>query len=215
VKRAHIMGIAIAACTGAVVSPFAAARPAATPTISASAGAVNFGGNVTLKGTVPGAVAGEDVQIFSQACGFTEAVPVATVKTAAGGGYTFSIAPMLNSALSAEYAGARSNATRIAVSPAVQLRRVGGGVFAVDISAGNGAVFAKPVALQRLDPRTKRWVTIATSKLKPPTDPGALVAVSSGVFHATVRGGTTLRAYLSPAAAGSCYRPATSASLKA
>jgi hypothetical protein len=126
----------------------------------------------------------------------------------------YPLQPMLSSILTAVHGDSQSAGARLTVSPELQLRRTGAGVFAVDVSAGNGATFVRPAALQRYDTHTKKWRTIATAKLKPPTDPGALIAVSSGAFHAKVARGTLLRAYLSQVAAGDCYQAAASASLK-
>jgi hypothetical protein len=206
--------VAVVAALAASV-PAANARPAEAPTISASTASVTFGNSVVLHGAIAGAAAGEEIEILSQACGFTAPVPIATVRTGAKGAYTFTLEPMLNSTLSVRASAAESRPTRVTVVPSIQLRRVGSRAFAVDVSAGNGATFAKPVALQQLNPRTKRWRTIATTKLAAPSDPGALIAVSSGTFRAAVKPGTNLRAYLGQAAAGECYKPGTSPPLRA
>ena len=163
-----------------------------------------------LQGSVPGAGAGVAVQILTKACGFTGPIPVGSTKTTAGGKYEYALQPMLNSALSAQVGQTASRPIPIHVSPTVQLRRVGASRFGVDVSAGNGAWFTKPVLLQRLDPGSKRWRKIASAPLEASSDPGALTSTSSATIKAKVKKGTQLRAFVPQSTVGPCYLPATS-----
>jgi hypothetical protein len=207
--------LVLLATIGAAGAQSAGARPAAGPTLSLSAATVPFGTSVVLKGTVPGAGEGQDVQVLSQGCGFTEPIPIATIKTGPGGAYSFTLEPMLNSQLSVQAGSAVSSPARVAVLPSLQLRRVNARTFAVDVSVGNGAFFTKTALLQRYDKAAKAWKTVASAPLKAASDPGALIAVSTATFRATVKAGTTLRAFVSQATVGECYRPAASPPLGA
>jgi hypothetical protein len=211
------LSIMLGAATFAAVGFSAAggARPAASPTMSASAKTIAFGGNLTLRGSVPGAAAGEQVQIMGQVCGFTGAVPVGFATTTAGGTFTYSMQPMLNATLFAQVGDATSPKAPIRVRPGVQLRRIGAGKFGIDVSSGNGAWFTKTATLQRLDPRTKKWKPVAAAPLKANSDPNALVAVSSATLYASVKRGTQLRAVVPQSTVGSCYLPAVSPTLTA
>jgi len=204
----------LVAATLAIASA-AAAQPANAPTLALSANAIEFGSTITLYGTSADASAGQDVQILSQACGFTGSVPVGTAKTKAGGGYSFTVQPMLNSAFQVQIGTATSNALRVTVRPLVQVRRLGAGQFRVDVSVANGAFFTGATNLQRYDVRTKSWKPAGSALLKANSDPQDLTAVSSATVRAAVARGTRVRAAVSQATVGSCYRPAVSAPVTA
>lgn len=149
------------------------------------------------------------------ACGFNGAVPVGETKTTAGGAYSYTLQPMLNATLFVQVGSAQSPRASVRVRPGVQLRRINGSSFGVDVSVGNGTWFTKAVTLQRLDPRKKTWVKVASAPLKANSDPEALTAVSSATLHAAVQRGTKLRAVVTQGTVGSCYLPATSPTLTA
>jgi hypothetical protein len=207
--------LALAAAAAAAFPAVGAAHPAAAPTLSVSAGTVPFGKAVTLRGVVANAPAGQEVDILTQACGFTDAVPIATATTTAAGSYSFTLQPTLNSVFLVQVGDAASASATVHVKPAVQLRRTGARTFAVDVSAGNGSWFTKTVILQRFDPGAKTWKRVTAATLKANSRPDALVSVSSAALHAAVRHGTRLRAMLPQATVGSCYAPATSSTLNA
>lgn len=200
------------AALAATLSPIALARPAA-PTLVATPANVVFGATVVLKGTIPGGSSGQSVQIFSQACGFTQPVPIGTATTGVAGAYEFRVQPMLNSSFSAAAGEFTSAPAAVKVVPSVQLRRTGPRAFSVDVAVGNGAFFTKAVQLQVLDARTKRWKAVARSQLKAASDPGAIEAVSTGAFHVSVKPGASLRAFVAQSTVGQCYRPAVSQTL--
>jgi hypothetical protein len=197
------------------IASAAAAQPANAPTLALSASAIEFGSTITLHGTSADASAGQDVQILSQACGFSGSVPVGTAKTKAGGAYSFTVQPMLNSAFQVQVGTATSNALRVTVRPLVQIRRLGAGQFRVDVSVANGAFFTGATTLQRYDVRTKSWKPAGSASLKANSDPQDLTAVSSATVRVAVARGTRVRAAVSQATVGSCYRPAVSASVTA
>jgi hypothetical protein len=209
-RTAHFwFGIVALATAAAVSAQTAGARPAKAPSLTVSARTVAFGATLVLKGVVPGAQAGSEVQILAQACGFTGPVPVGTTKTTTGGSYSFALQPMLNTLYLAQVGDAHSNGARVRVTPAVQLRHIRGAKYAVDVSVGAGQFFTSKVALQA---HVKRhWRTIGTASLKQNSDPGAVTAVSSAIVHAAAKPGTELRASVSQSAVGRCYTGAKSA----
>jgi len=198
-----------------VLASTASAHAGAAPTLKASTTAVAFGDGLTLRGVAPGATAGQEVQVLSQACGFAQPVPIGTTKTAAGGAFSFAVQPMLNSTLLVQVADSTSSGVRVTVRPSVQLRRVGSRVFGVDVAVGNGNFFTSKVSLERYDTAKKRWLTVGSGTLKANSDPGAITAISSATIRASVKPGTRVRASMSQASLGACFRPATSPELTA
>jgi hypothetical protein len=196
-------------------APAALAGTTAAPTIAASAKAVSFGASLTLSGKLAGAPAGQELRVYAQACRFTGAVRIGTTQTAAGGSYTFKLEPMLNTTYFVKSDDAQSAARGVSVSPLLQVRRVSGRLFAVDVSVGGGEFFTSPVVLQRYDSAKKHWRQVGVGTLKPNSDPTAITAVSSATVRAKVAAGTKLRAVMTQSAVGSCYRPAVSATLTA
>jgi hypothetical protein len=98
----------------------------------------------------------------------------------------------------------------VTVRPLVQVRYLGAGKFHVDVSVANGAFFTGATTLQRYDVHTRSWKPAGSALLKANSDPQDLTAVSSANVHATVARGTKVRAAVSQATVGSCYRPAVS-----
>jgi hypothetical protein len=197
-----------------VAAPSVGARPAAQPTLTVSAKVLGFGDNIVVRGKAD-APAGTTVELWSHACGFTEAVPVAMGKTLTGGAYAFNIEPMLNSVYSVKVGDATSATATVKVRPLVQLRRLKAAVFGIDVSVGNGQWFTTKVSLQTLDKRTRRWTTVGSASLKPNSDVAAVIAVSSTTIRKHVPRGTTVRAVMSRNSVGACYLPATSSSIGA
>ena len=182
----------------------------AKPTLKLSAKAIEFGAVLKLSGKVSVHTAGQVVEIFSQSCGFSQPVRIAQAKTRADGSYAFAIQPTLNATYFVRYASLASATQVVAVRPLVQLRRLSGSSFGVDVSVGNGTYFTKSAVLQRYDAARRRWLPLASGKLHPNSDPGAIVAVSSAKVHAAVKSGAKVRATVSQATVGRCYRAGTS-----
>jgi hypothetical protein len=206
------LSMLLIAMLAATLVPVAAAHLTAAPTMKASATSIGFGETLKLSGT---AGAGASVELWALVCGFTEAAPIGTTKASPGGAYTFAIQPQLNSVYTVKVGDAASGKAPVKVRPLVQVRRVSAGVFAVDVSVGNGQWFTTKVALQIQRPGKKAWATVATSALKENSDPGALVAVSSTTIRKAVPRGSKVRATISQAAVGTCYVPAASAPIGA
>jgi hypothetical protein len=210
-KWVRQVGIAVLAFVCAAAASSAEAKRTASPTIALSAGTVEYGMPLTISGTVPGAGAGQKIDILSQPCGFTLPTPVATVKTTLGGKYVFKVEPTLNTTFSAKSAVATSARAIVHITPLVQLRRLGLQAFVADVSVGGGQFFAKaPVALERYDAKTKVWHTVRTALLKQASEVGAIRAVSSASIRANLAKGTVVRASVPQSTVGPCYRPGAS-----
>jgi hypothetical protein len=191
-----------------------AASAADAPSLSASAGQIAFGDSLTLRGTLPGG-AGQQVELLSQTCGFTEPVTVATTTAAADGTYAFNLSPALTSTFLVQAGTLQSAGTTVPVQPLVQLRRGAADTFTVDVSVGAGQFFSKPVLLQRYDAKRRAWKKIASATLRQASDAGAIIAVSRATVHAKVARGSKIRAYVPQATLGQCYRPGASAPIAA
>jgi hypothetical protein len=204
--------LALVAAGGALaLSAVAAAADGVTLTPSATT--IDFGGSLTLSGTVSNATEGAEAQIYSQPCGFTEPVQIATTVIQPGGTFKYTLQPSLDSSFFVQSGDLRSGSTSILVRPKMQLRHVSPRVFVVDVSVGAGEFFSGTVTLQRFDRLHKKWRSVAAGHLRRNSEPTALVAVSSATIRATVKAGTTLRASIGKATVGQCYRPTTSAAL--
>lgn len=209
-----LRGVVVVATLTAVAAPVAvAARTGDVPTMAASARTLAFGDTLSLTGKTS-APKGTEVQVMSQACGFTGPVPIGTAHVAAGGAYKFLMQPTLNASYFVQIGEARSKAARVTISPSLQIRRVSAKAFAVDASAGAGEFFTSTVTLQSLTAQ-HHWRTVASGHMKQNSDPGAVTAVSTALVHASVKHGTQLRAVMSQQAVGTCYRPAKSATFTA
>jgi hypothetical protein len=183
------------------------------PTLKLSASALDFGTTLNVTGKVPGAPAGQVVEILTQTCGFNQVLRIATTKTQADGSYAFAIQPMQNAVFYARSGNTPSGPQLVYVRPKIELSRGAGRNFAVKVSAGNGAFFTSVVAVERYDKARGLWRSVATGKLHPASDPGEIIAVSAATIPMKVASGTKLRASASQVAVGQCFRPTKSRSI--
>jgi hypothetical protein len=184
------------------------------PSLKVSPSTIDFGTTLTFTGTVPGAPAGQSVEILSQTCGFNQILPVGKTKTKADGSFVFAIQPMLNASFYSRSANATSDLQALNVRPKIELSR-SGQTFHVNVSAGGGSFFSTMVTLERYDQAHKLWRTVAKGKLHAASDPAEIIAVSSATIRAKIAAGARVRASANRASVGKCYRPATSAAITA
>jgi hypothetical protein len=189
--------------------------PLGKPTLKLSANAIDFGRLLNVSGSVPARVAGLVVQIFSQTCGFDQPLLIGQTKTRANGSYSFVVQPMRNATFFVRYSNLASDTQALTVRPKIELRRVSGAIFGVDLSAGNGAFFSKSVVLERYDKVRRLWRRLASGRLRSNSEPAAIIAVSSAKIRAAVPSGAKLRASASQATVGQCYRATTSPTITA
>jgi hypothetical protein len=180
------------------------------PTLKLSASAIDFGATLTLTGKVPGAPAGQVVEILSQSCGFNQVLAIGKTKTRGDGSYVFAIQPMQNVIFYARSANTASDPQTVNIRPKIELRHGAGRNFAVNVSAGGGSFFSTSVTLERYDNARRLWRPVAAGKLRPNSDPAEIIAVSSATIRVKIASGVKLRASVSQVAVGQCFRPAKS-----
>jgi hypothetical protein len=144
------------AVVGAVVlaaGSATAAKPPASVTISLSRPTVVFGTTVTLSGTVSNHQAGEKVAVLDQPFGQAALQPLTTVDTTAGGNWTYTASPTIQTAYEAKWKAATSQSVTVKVRPVLTLSKVGlsggRGTFTVKAS-GNRSFAGKFVLVQRI-----------------------------------------------------------------
>ena len=156
---------------------------------------VVYGRGILLSGFVPTRRAGETVTVFAQPLGEGSPRSVANVLTAADGSWRWLAKPRIRTSYAAQWAGALSAASVVAVRPAVSLRRTATGLFSTRVR-GARSFAGRTVQLQRRS-ATGRWITIKRVRLN---------GRSAALIRATLpRGRSTLRIAMSVNQAGAGY----------
>jgi hypothetical protein len=164
-------------------------------TLATPASRVVYGRGILLSGFVPTRRAGETVIIFAQPLGEGSPRSVATVLTASDGSWRWLAKPRIRTSYAAQWAGALSAASVVAVRPAVSLRRTASGRFATRV-LGVRSFAGRGVQLQRRS-ATGRWITIKRVRLN---------GHSSALIKASLpRGRSVLRIAMSINQAGAGY----------
>ena len=149
-----------------------------TLTLLASAPIVTYGTQATISGVVSNHAAGEQVTIYYQPYPQPNLIERATVLTAAGGTFSFIVAPQILTTYEAAWKGAYATPTTIQVQPKLTLGRNGGWI----IHAAGGHGFAgKAVQLQRLNTLTGQWVTLRKVLLNSKSSAKVIVTLPKGV----------------------------------
>jgi len=168
--------ISIAALATTVLA-FVAAGTAAPPpvTISASAPVVAYGGSVTLSGKVGDHAAGQTVTVLAEPSGSSSFSTLGSVTTTAGGNWSDTVKPTIETAYDASWMNQTSQAVTVKVRPMITLTlvKLASGTFSTKVTAARSFA-GKFVLVQRLSS------TGATTMKKVTLD-----ASSSGTF--TVR----------------------------
>jgi hypothetical protein len=163
---------------------------------------------VSFSGRIPGAGAGQLVTVLSQACGFSSASPLMKVKTGKGGVYHFRLQPGLNTSFSVSWNGL-TKTVRVSVQPQVRLTMESAGRFRVDVSTTNGLFLdGQQVEIQRWT--GTHWVGVGRTALAANSPADEMIAVSSGIFAASLYG-PKLRAVVPVTA---CYASAASRAIR-
>ena len=141
----------LAAVTATVlVAGATAARPAVT--ISASRPTIVYGGSVKLSGKVSNNNAGESVQVMAEAYPATTFSAFASsLTTAAGGQWTDTVTPNVQTSYEAHWKGATSRSVTVKVRPLITLTLVSAanGTFSTKATAAR-AFTGQSVNVQRL-----------------------------------------------------------------
>jgi plastocyanin len=181
--------------------------------MTASAAQVAYGGSVTLSGTVSSATAGETVSIEAMDCGKTTFSRVASVRSAAGGAWSYAAKPTLNTVYRSKWKTATSAQLAEKVAPVVSLARIRAGRFSGSVTAAQSFA-GKYVVLQRYVRTRRAWKTVKRVTLRTAKAGTAPTTITSAGFRARGTRGARLRLLLTQPQAGACYAPARSAAVR-
>jgi hypothetical protein len=182
--------------------------------LTAAPPTIKYGAATTLSGAVSTGAPGESVAVNAQECGKTVFTKLATVTSAAGGAWTFTTKPTINTIYEANWKTTKSAQVTEKVAPAVILKRVRSGRFSTTVTAAQSFV-GKYVVLQRFVRTRRVWKTVKRVTLRTVKPGVAPTMVSSAAFGARVARRTQLRLLLTQAQAGTCYDPGRSGSIRA
>jgi plastocyanin len=186
--------------------------PKTSVTLSASRRLVPFSAPSTLSGVISSQQTGESVLVSAQECGKTAFTQLGSATTTAGGSWTFTVKPGLNTVYRARWRAADSSSLTVNVRPAIRLSRVGTR-FTVRLTAAQ-AFTGKTVFFQRYRAAVKRWATLKRVVLGAAKTPTAGTVVTSARFRNRVRRGWRLRVLLTQPQAGTCYVAGSSNTLR-
>ena len=186
--------------------------PRASVTLAAARTTTAFAAALTLSGVVSNQQANESVAVESQDCGKTTPTRLGTATTTAGGHWTFTVRPTINSVYQARWRTNDSAKLAVKVSPQLRLTRSGRRFTARATAAQS--LTGKTILFQRYRAATRRWATVKRVTLGASTTPTAGTFVASARFRAAVRSGWRVRVLLPQAQAGACYAAGTSNTLR-
>jgi len=169
-------------------------------TLAASAPVVKFGGTVTLTGTVSTKKPGETVTIVQLPYGQTTKQVVATLQTTAGGAFSFTVTPQLNTTYQAQWKALESSVI-VQVQPLIKLPFVSRtGYFHFYVTASTSFA-GKTVYLQRFT-LARQWVNIRALRLG--SKSGRLISVRF-VRSLIPRGRWSIRVFMPATEMGGGY----------
>jgi plastocyanin len=169
---------------------------------------VVYGGSSVLSGVLSTQKVGDNVDVLAQQCGAAAASKLTTVQTTAGGAYTTTAKPLMNTVYTAKSKALASAAVTVRVRPAIRLTKVAARRFSLSISAGS--TFAgKYASFQRYNGTLHRWVAVKTVRLTAGTGVAPTV-VSTASFRTALASGLRVRVTLPQPQVGGCYAPGTS-----
>jgi plastocyanin len=186
--------------------------PKTSVTLSPSRKVAPFKAPVTLSGVISSQQTGESVTVSAQECGKTSFTQLGTATTTAGGNWTFTVRPGLNTVYRSRWRATDSPSATVSVGPTLRLTRLRSR-FTLRVSATHGFI-GKTVFFQRYRAAVRRWATLKRVTLRTVRPPVAGTVVTSVSFRSRVRRGWRLRALLPQAQAGTCYVSAASNTLR-
>jgi plastocyanin len=169
-------------------------------TLATSAPVVKFGGTVTLTGTVSNKKAGETVTIVQLPYGQTTKQVVATLQTTAGGVFSYTATPQLNTTYQAQWKTLESSVI-VQVQPMIKLPFVSRtGFFHFYVTAGTSFA-GKTVFLQRFT-LARQWTNVRALALG--SKSGRLISVRF-VRSLVPRGRWSIRVFMPASEMGGGY----------
>jgi hypothetical protein len=170
---------------------------------------VAYGGTSVVSGVLSTQQVGASIDVLAQQCGAPTATKLATVVTTAGGVYTTTTKPLMNTMYTAKDKTVTSTTATVTVRPILQLRRVGLRRFTLRVTAASSFA-GKYASFQRYNGTLRRWVAVKPVLLRASSVGIAPAVVSSASFRATVASRLRIRATLPQAQVGGCYVAGTS-----
>jgi len=131
----------------------------APPTLTLQSSVIysTFGEDATISGIVSSHQPNEQVTIFYQPYGTPNMMQRSVVLTTAGGAYSFTVSPQIQTTYEASWKGAYSTPVTIQVQPKLSIGRNNGWI----LHASGGHGFAgHAVQFQRYNTATGQWVTL-------------------------------------------------------
>ena len=183
--------------------------PPATLSLTANPLLVAYGGSSVVSGVLSTQQVGASIDVLAQQCGAATATKLATAVTTAGGVYTTTTKPLMNTTYTAKDKTVSSTAATVTVRPVLQLRRVGLRRFTLRVTAASSFA-GKYASFQRYNGTLRRWVPVKPVLLRASSVGIAPTVVSSASFRATVASRLRIRATLPQAQVGGCYAAGTS-----
>lgn len=147
-------------------------------TLTASAPIITSGVKLTLSGVVSNHQAGESVSIFYRPYPQPNLIQRVTILTAAGGTFSFVVAPQVLTTYEASWKGAFSIPTTVQVQPSLSLGRNNGWI----VHASAARSFAgRSVQIQRLNVATGQWVTLRKVMLNSKSSARVVLTLPKGI----------------------------------
>jgi hypothetical protein len=185
-----------AAATAAITVPVVTV----STTLAASAGTTICCQRVHLSGTISPAKAGEPITILARQFDDIASYPIATTTTDAGGNWSVTVTPLIQTDYTAQTNTSTSPAVTVTIHPRVGFG-VNGNTFSAKVTGRDS--FAGSIALFQLQTANGGWHRIALVVINP---------FSVAKFHVALKKGHTyrLRIYLPQPQAGPGYLDGTS-----
>ena len=199
----------MAAVTFGIAAPAASAPPSIS--IQSSARVVEGWQTFQVYGVVPGAAAGEPIEVEDYPCdGYGIWESNTKTETGTNGTWVAKVGVIVNSKLRARWRGGVSDAISLQVHPHMLLQYAGPHRYGISVNA-NTFFEGRRGVLERL--AGTKWVTVRSYTLHRSNSFG--VVWSTARVRAAVRPGTLLRAVLPKSQVGRCYLAGFSNTVKA
>ena len=169
--------------------------------LALSAPVIKYGTQITLSGTVSNKKTGETVTLVALPADQSNKQVIATLQTATGGTFSFSVIPQIATTYQAQWRGSESSVS-VQVMPLIKLPAAVRGFFHFYVTAAgsaDGRFAGRYVFLQRWSPLLGRWLSFR--KLVLGAHSGRIFPVTYAPRHAR----TSLRIFLPQDQAGIGY----------
>jgi plastocyanin len=176
--------------------------PPATVSLGAKPPSVKYLAATALSGADSAKRANQNVVLLGKACGATTFTKVTTTKTAAGGTFSVTDKPTLNTAYEAKIGTATSKEVTVKVQPTIVLSKLGRHKFSVAVTAAS-SFSGKQVLFQRRKSSGK-WVTVRKVTLTAAAISGGTTTTSAN-FKSRIRRGRRVRISMVLSQTSPCY----------